>query len=171
MACKHRSGEITGWTRRIRIGITLKIHLDRNTRVGGLSGSYWSSRSALCRRIQARGLWEAHHHSGSTIHVHHHVCILLCMSSLLKVLRCNQKFRELADTVAGAFVRAEFNIELMFLTEELELLGMKAFVSHQPVISDGQTMGTVGMRFAIRSFLKCSGFELYSQDTRSSAET
>jgi hypothetical protein len=32
-------------------------------------------------------------------------------------------------------------------TDELERLGMKGFVSHQPVISDGQTMGTVGMRF------------------------
>ncbi len=28
----------------------------------------------------------------------------------------------------------------------LEKLGTKAFVSHQPVISDGQTMGTDGMR-------------------------
>ncbi len=35
--------------------------------------------------------------------------------------------------------------------EELERQGMKAFVSHQPVISDGQTMGTVGMRYSLVS--------------------
>lgn len=31
--------------------------------------------------------------------------------------------------------------------DALDRIGAKAFVSHQPVISDGQTMGTLGMRW------------------------
>jgi hypothetical protein len=39
----------------------------------------------------------------------------------------------------------------------LESLGMKAFVSHQPVISDGQTMGTQGKRVHKRLDVSLTG--------------
>lgn len=48
---------------------------------------------------------------------------------------CNQKFRELADEIADA-VKAHTAMP---------------YVSHQPVISDGQTMGTDGMRYSLVS--------------------
>lgn len=48
---------------------------------------------------------------------------------------CNQKFRQLADECAA----------------ELTSSGAMPFVSHQPVISDGQTMGSEGMRYSLIS--------------------
>eukprot|EP00043_Microstomoeca_roanoka_P016881 m.174503 g.174503 ORF g.174503 m.174503 type:complete len:590 (-) comp16539_c4_seq1:1010-2779(-) len=61
--------------------------------------------------------------------------IVTVAAPYMSIHMCNQMFRQLADTVG----------------EELETLGMKAFVSHQPVISDGQTMGTLGMRYSLPS--------------------
>lgn len=46
---------------------------------------------------------------------------------------CNQKFRQLADEAAAS----------------LEEAGAKPFVFHPPVISDGQTMGSTGMRYCL----------------------
>eukprot|EP00056_Hartaetosiga_gracilis_P020659 m.20803 g.20803 ORF g.20803 m.20803 type:complete len:216 (+) comp8626_c0_seq1:21-668(+) len=61
--------------------------------------------------------------------------IITVAAPYLSVHMCNQLFRVLADHIA----------------EELDRKDMKAFVSHQPVISDGQTMGTLGMRYSLPS--------------------
>lgn len=61
--------------------------------------------------------------------------IITVAAPWMNVQMCNQKFRELADYVGDA----------------LDRIGAKAFVSHQPVISDGQTMGTLGMRYSLAS--------------------
>lgn len=53
----------------------------------------------------------------------------------MSIHMCNQKFRILADEVAKG----------------VEEAGGKAFTSHQPVISDGQSMGTVAMRYSLAS--------------------
>ncbi|EGD83014.1 hypothetical protein PTSG_03650 [Salpingoeca rosetta] len=61
--------------------------------------------------------------------------IITVAAPYMSIHMCNQLFRQLADTVG----------------EAVEAAGMKAFVSHQPVISDGQTMGSQGMRYSLPS--------------------
>jgi dihydroxy-acid dehydratase len=76
---------------------------------------------------------------------------------------CNQKFRELADIVGGMCSAV---CEPHRALDAVEAHGSKPFISHQPVISDGQTMGSDGMRFALAHQEPAADMRSYSLVSR-----
>lgn len=87
--------------------------------------SAWLSRSGSRAQMYAAGFKEGDFSKP----------IITVAAPYMSHIMCNQKFRLLADTVG----------------DELKALEAMPYVSHTPVISDGQTMGTPGMRYSLVS--------------------
>eukprot|EP01062_Namystynia_karyoxenos_P073602 TRINITY_DN70400_c0_g1_i1.p2 TRINITY_DN70400_c0_g1~~TRINITY_DN70400_c0_g1_i1.p2 ORF type:complete len:616 (+),score=219.89 TRINITY_DN70400_c0_g1_i1:72-1850(+) len=85
----------------------------------------WLTRSGSRAQLYAAGYKEEDFHKPT----------VAVISPYMSHIMCNQRCRDLADAAGAA----------------LQRLGAVAHVSHTPVVSDGQTMSTLGMRMSLVS--------------------